>query len=180
MKFLSIPLSAFLFLATSSVLYAAEKAPLTVTTDLMSAAGEKVGTATLTEAKEGVQIAIQAEKLTPGQHGIHFHEKGLCTAPDFKSAGDHFGSKVKQHGLENPKGPHYGDLPNLEVKEDGTVSTEMTSKTVTLKKGKNSLFKSGGTAIVIHAKADDQKSNPSGNSGDRAVCGVIQKPKKAS
>lgn len=141
---------------------------------LTNAKGEKVGTATITEDREGVRISIEASKLPPGQHGIHFHEVGNCSLPDFKAAGSHYGSADREHGLKNPKGPHTGDLPNVHVSEDGTLKAKIITKTVTLKKGKNSLLKPEGTAIVIHQGSDDQKSNPAGQSGGRIVCGVVE------
>jgi len=140
----------------------------------MNSQGEKIGTATLKEVPQGVSILLEVSSLPPGEHGIHFHEMGLCNPPHFKAAGAHFNIENKEHGLKNPKGPHTGDLPNLNVKADGTVLTTMISPAVTLNKGKNALFKSGGTALVIHSNADDHLTDPSGNSGDRIACGVIQ------
>lgn len=141
---------------------------------LQNAEGEKVGEATLTEVKGGVKVDVQATKLAPGKHGIHFHANGVCEGPDFKSAGDHFNPKQKKHGLKNkPHGPHAGDLPNLEVAKDGSAHASMMSKAVSLGKGENSLLKQGGTALMIHAGPDDQKTDPSGKSGDRIACGVI-------
>ena len=172
--------AGLLVLYTTRPIFAAEESgtpPMTASVELTNSSGEKIGKATLTEMKDGVLISIQASKLSPGQHGIHFHETGICTLPDFKTAGEHFKPGQKEHGLKNPKGRHEGDLPNLDVKADGTVATEMVSKTVTLKKGKNSLLKRGGTSLVIHEKSDDQRTNPSGSSGDRIACGVIESKK---
>ncbi len=146
-------------------------------TDLLNTKGEKIGTATLTQTAEGVKVAIEASGLTPGKHGIHFHEIGICEAPEFKSAGEHFNPKLKEHGLLNPHGPHAGDMPNLVVGKDGKVNTEMLTSNVTLEMGKlNSLIKPGGIALVIHESEDDQLSNPSGNSGSRVACGAIKEP----
>ena len=141
---------------------------------LRDASGKQVGVARFTGTPKGVSISIRADGLPEGSHGIHIHETGKCEGPDFKSAGAHFSAGAHQHGLSNPKGPHSGDLPALQVGKDGTAVAELLSPRVTLGPGKSSLLKSGGTAFVIHAKADDQKTDPSGNSGDRIACGVIK------
>ena len=120
-------------------------------------------------------IKVNAKDLPEGPHGFHFHEVGNCEVPDFESAGGHFNPTEADHGLEQDNGPHAGDLPNLEVGEDGIVDEEFVAEHVTLKTGEvNSLLQEGGTALVIHAEADDGTTQPSGNSGDRIVCGVIE------
>jgi len=145
--------------------------------DILDPTGKSIGTATLTEQKDGVKVKLKVSGLTPGKHGFHIHENGACTPPDFKSAGGHFNPFKKHHGIENPAGKHAGDLPNLEVKEDGTAQATVISTGATLKKGTGSLLKPGGTAIVIHADPDDNKSDPAGNAGERVACGVIVKGK---
>lgn len=131
-----------------------------------------VGNAILTEKKDGVEIKVKAEHLTPGLHGFHIHENGNCEPPDFESAGGHFNPTNKEHGFKNKLGPHAGDLKNLKVKEDGTVKQTFSNDRVTLKKGApNSLLQ--GTSLVIHEKEDDYISQPAGDSGDRIACGVI-------
>jgi Cu-Zn family superoxide dismutase len=140
---------------------------------IKNAQGEKIGTAKLTQKEDSINISLRVSKLSPGKHGIHFHENGKCEGPDFKSAGGHLNPAKKEHGLENTNGSHAGDLPNIDVKKDGTVKAEITSHGATLDEA--SLLKAGGTALVIHAKSDDQHSNPAGNAGDRIACGVIQK-----
>ncbi|WP_257351248.1 superoxide dismutase family protein [Pseudalkalibacillus decolorationis] len=152
--------------------------PASATAELYNAQKEKIGTAQFTETKQGVEIHLKASKLSPGKHGFHIHETGKCTPPDFKSAGEHFNPTSKEHGFENPQGFHAGDLPNIEVGQDGMVETTMVTKKVTLQKGKpNSLFDKDGSALVIHAKPDDYKTNPAGAAGKRVACGVI-KPAK--
>lgn len=143
--------------------------------DLLDAAGKKVGTAKLSEQKDGVKVTLEVSGLSPGRHGFHIHETGTCTPPDFKSAGPHFNPFQKQHGSDNPAGKHAGDFPNLDVKKDGTARATAVAAGATLKEGPASLFKPGGTAIVIHAAPDDYKSDPAGNAGDRVACGVIIK-----
>lgn len=138
--------------------------------------GNSVGTALLTEESQGgVRFRFTLSKLPAGFHGLHVHEKGDCTKPDFKSAGKHFNPDSKQHGAENPKGFHAGDLGNIEVASDGTANLEVFAPQLTLKPTEHSLIRPGGTAIIIHAGRDDQKSDPSGNSGDPIACGVIEK-----
>ncbi len=146
-----------------------------VDVDIKDQAGKNIGTAELTEGDKGVIIQLHAEGLTPGKHGFHFHEKALCEGPDFKSAGAHFNPFGKEHGLLNPKGPHAGDMPNIEIDENGIVDQKITTNYVTLKKGeKNSLLDDGGKSLMIHSDPDDEVSQPAGNSGDRIACGVVK------
>lgn len=140
---------------------------------LIDSTGKQVGTAQLTQTPQGVQIAVQVSGLPAGSHGIHIHDVGVCNAPDFASAGPHFNPTQKKHGLENAEGPHAGDLQNLEVGENGSGSATLLNERVTLGEGVNSLFGADGSALVIHAGPDDQKTDPSGGSGDRIACGVV-------
>ncbi|MFC5602641.1 superoxide dismutase family protein [Sporosarcina koreensis] len=151
-----------------------EKLP-SVKVNLMDGNGKPVGTAELTEEEDALRIMVEAENLPEGLHGFHFHEKGVCEAPDFESAGGHFNPTDASHGLDHEDGPHAGDLPNLEVGPDGTVKEEFFVENLTLLAGEeNSLYHEGGTSLVIHAEADDGKTQPSGNSGDRIACGVVE------
>lgn len=142
---------------------------------LRDAQGKSVGKVILWEQGPGVGMELHLENLPPGEHALHFHREPKCEAPDFKSAGPHFNPDLKKHGLENPEGHHNGDNPNITVGADGKVKFRTSNKDVTLGNGIRSLFSSGGTSIVIHAKADDQKTDPAGNAGDRIACGVIAK-----
>ncbi|QHW34651.1 superoxide dismutase family protein [Paenibacillus rhizovicinus] len=146
-----------------------------VTVKLINTKGEEIGSAMLTQKDDAVLVRVEASKLTPGEHGLHFHEMGKCEVPDFKTAGSHFNPAARLHGFNNPKGFHNGDLPNLKADAGGNAKAEFETKVVTLVKGQpNSLLKEGGAALVIHDKADDYATDPSGNSGDRIACGVIQ------
>lgn len=143
--------------------------------DLKDAQGTPVGTATLSPAAGGgVSIALDVKGLPPGEHALHIHQNATCEPP-FTTAGPHFNPDMKKHGLENAEGPHAGDMNNITVGGDGTAKTTMTNQRVTLGAGNNSVFSNGGTALVIHAKADDMKSDPAGNAGDRIACGTITK-----
>ncbi|MFC4075706.1 superoxide dismutase family protein [Salinithrix halophila] len=147
-----------------------------VVVEMENAKGKEVGTATLQEETKGVEVRLNGKGLPPGKHGLHIHEQAECDAPDFKSAGKHFNPEGKEHGLENPKGAHAGDLPNLKVKKDGTAQLSAIAKGVTLGKGKHSLVGKKGTALVIHEQPDDMKTDPVGKAGDRIACGEIEDP----
>jgi Cu-Zn family superoxide dismutase len=142
--------------------------------NMINTEGEEIGTATLEQETDGVNIAIDVSGLSKGTHGFHIHEKGMCEPPTFESAGGHFNPTHMEHGFDNPEGPHAGDLPNLEVGEDGKVQESFLNERVTLKKGEaNALLREGGTSLVIHEDADDNLSQPAGDSGARIACGVI-------
>lgn len=141
---------------------------------LQNKKGKRAGEARLLPTPEGVEMTVEASDLKPGTHAIHFHETGKCETPDFKSAGGHFNPFSKEHGLKNPKGAHAGDLQNIIVEENGSLQTTLLAKHVTLAKAKkNSLLDKDGSAIIIHSGADDGKSQPSGDAGERVLCGEI-------
>jgi Cu-Zn family superoxide dismutase len=143
---------------------------------LIDSQGQEVGKATLEQTDKGVKINLTVKNMPPGEHAFHIHEKAMCDAPDFKSAGGHFNPFNKEHGLDNPKGPHAGDLPNITVGQDGSGTYEIMATLVTLKPGeKNSLFHPGGTSLMIHQKPDDNVSDPAGDAGPRIACGPIKK-----
>ena len=170
---LAIPL----LLLFPAVVRSADTATKSAHADIANAQGTKIGSAKITSTAKGVKIAVTVSELTPGEHGIHIHTVGKCEGPAFTSAGGHFNPTNAHHGIHNAQDPHphVGDLANLVVASSGKGKASFVVAGATLGDGADSLFHDGGTSLVIHAKADDLMSDPSGNSGDRVACGVIEK-----
>lgn len=150
------------------------------TAELLDSEGNRVGTVEFTSGEDGVHIQTLVEGFDAavtddarGEHGLHIHETGACTAPDFTSAGGHFNPTDAGHGLLNPDGPHAGDLPNIWIEADGSADYTVTTDLISLEPGDRSVFDSDGSAVVIHSGPDDYLTDPSGDSGDRLACGVI-------
>lgn len=146
----------------------------TARAELKDADGKTVGEAVLEQSGSDVRITASFTGLSPGTRAFHIHEVGKCEPP-FESAGGHFNPAGKQHGKNNPQGPHAGDLPNLEVPANGRVKVEATATGASLGPGKNGLLDADGSALVVHEGADDYKSDPAGNAGKRIACGVIRR-----
>ena len=142
----------------------------TAVASLRTATNADAGRATATEVEGGLRVSLDASALPPGTHGAHIHMVGRCDAPDFTTAGGHWNPTSKQHGTMNPAGPHEGDLPNLIVGTDGRGTLAITIPGATLA----GLLDTDGSAMVVHASADDLRTDPSGNSGGRIACGVFQ------
>ncbi|RLJ71108.1 Cu-Zn family superoxide dismutase [Hydrogenivirga caldilitoris] len=168
--FVSILLGGFCLLSLS---YSQE---LKAQAELVNGEGKVIGRAELIETTSGVLIKLQASGLPPNAElAFHIHELGVCEPPDFKSAGGHFNPYGSKHGLLNPEGPHAGDMPNIYTDGRGNVKVQVLNTFVTLRRGeKNSLFKEGGTALMVHGGPDDYTSDPAGNAGKRIACGVIR------
>lgn len=154
----------------------AQNGPKQVKVDLKTAQGQDAGRATFRRVKQGVELKLSLKNLPFGEHGVHVHQNAVCEGPDFKTAGGHYNPGGKQHGYENPLGHHAGDLPkSVSVGEDHNGSASFLLTDVSLDpSAANSLFAHGGTSVIVHEKADDMKTDPSGNSGNRIACGVVK------
>lgn len=136
---------------------------------VVTATGQPAGRAMVTEVAGGLRVTFDARGLPPGMHGAHLHTVGRCDAPDFASAGPHWNPENRKHGTLNPQGSHAGDLPNLTIGPDGRGTLAITLAGATMA----GMLDADGTAMVVHAAADDLITDPSGNSGGRIACGVF-------
>ena len=155
---------------------AAAQGPKEIKVKITSSSGQDAGTATFKTVKKGVKVSISLKNIPFGDHAVHIHQNAVCDAPDFKGAGPHFNPDGKKHGYRNDMGHHNGDFPkSVSIGEDHTGEATFVLDSISLDpKASNSLFLNGGTSIVVHEKADDEKTDPSGASGNRIACGVIK------
>lgn len=148
-------------------------AGMTATAELRDAEGAARGTAKVLKARDGVEVTARITGLAPGTYAIHVHAVGRCEGPDFASAGAHWNPLGTQHGIKHPEGPHMGDLPNVTIKANGKGRIVGHLKGAAMQGGTNGLMDGDGAAIVLHAKADDHVTQPTGGSGPRIACGVL-------
>jgi Cu-Zn family superoxide dismutase len=170
-----LPILIIPILASCTTLQSAKTAEVSevVTADLARADGSWAGVATISQRRDGVFLSLSAQAPAAGTFGMHLHAVGKCQAPDFTSAGPHWNPGMKQHGHDNPMGAHDGDLPNVDAGADRKITLEYKLKDIALS-GPTGLLDADGGALVIHEKADDYKTDPSGNSGKRIICGVFK------
>jgi superoxide dismutase, Cu-Zn family len=145
-----------------------------VSTTFVNADGKPIGTAMLKQTPSGVLIDINVSGLPPGAHALHIHETGKCDVPDFKSAGDHYNPTGAKHGFVAGREHHAGDMPNQFVQGNGVLQAQVLNPQVTLYTGKATLFDADGSALIIHAGADDYASQPAGEAGNRLACAMIR------
>jgi superoxide dismutase, Cu-Zn family len=179
MRFTAAATVALSLLVTPAFAKAKKIAPVVV--PIKTSAGEDAGTATFTQGKKDLVIKVNLKGLPVGEHAVHIHQKPLCDAPDFKTAGGHFNPDNKQHGTLNPMGHHNGDMPQNITIGEGHVG-QATFKVTYLSldpSSPNSILANGGTSIMVHEKPDDMKTDPTGNAGNRIACGVIMEPAPA-
>jgi len=154
-----------------------EAAPIQVqAAQLLDGTGKPIGQVEMSEDSSGLTLKVTAAGLPAGTHGVHLHEKGTCEGPKFESAGAHWNPASKQHGRDNPMGAHLGDLANMDAAEGAEASSSYQVAGVTMGGTGNALADADGTSLVVHAKADDYKTDPSGDSGDRIACAVLAPP----
>ena len=179
MRFLPAVLAAFFVFGVGAGGYAADSTPAKV--KIINNDRQGVGEVMLMETPNGVLIRVNLRQnppgITPGTHAIHIHAVGECEPP-FKSAGGHFNPLNKKHGFLEKQGKHAGDLPNIHVTENAPLTAEFHVTEISLGGGKASLKGANGSALVIHQGADDYRTDPAGDSGDRVACAVIE-PRKA-
>ena len=152
---------------------AATMSGASATAAVRDAAGRELGTVTFTDTTGGIAVSGRLVGLAPGEHGMHLHAAGRCDPPGFESAGDHWNPTDRQHGTQNPQGPHSGDLPNVTAGPDSVATIQGVTPGGSLRTSPNMLLDADGAALVIHSARDDSSTDPAGGSGNRVACGVI-------
>lgn len=147
--------------------------PAAAAAQLRDGSGRAVAAASLEEVGDALRVRVESSGLAAGVYGIHIHAVGRCDPPGFETAGPHWNPSGREHGRDNPRGQHAGDLPNLLVGTDGRGSLEFTIPAAGFQSGARRLLDADGGALVLHARPDDYRTDPSGNSGARVACGVI-------
>lgn len=168
-----LALTTATLLATGCAQTTAMSGSNVATANLVDAAGKPSGSATIRESADGLWLDVSVKGVTPGAHGLHVHAVGKCDAPDFASAGGHWNPTAHQHGKKNPQGPHAGDAPNLVANAKGAGRLKTWLGAGMIAGGANPLLDADGAAVVLHADADDEMTDPSGKSGKRVLCGVL-------
>ena len=162
---------------TTACVHSPADGPIIAKAELSNAQNQQSGIVVIRNGTGGPVMLVDATGLAAGVYGMHFHQIGKCDAPGFTTAGGHWNPVGRQHGLSNASGAHAGDLPNLEINSNDKAAITVPLDP-SLFNGAQSLFDSDGAAIIIHARADDNMTDPSGNSGDRILCGVLQAQSK--
>ena len=170
-----LPILVIPILASCTTMQSAKSVEVSevITADLARADGSWAGVVTISQRSDGVFLSLSGDAPAAGTYGMHLHAVGKCQGPEFTSAGPHWNPEMKQHGRDNPMGAHHGDLPNVEAGADRKMTLEYKLPNMMLS-GPNGLLDADGGALVIHEKADDYKTDPSGNSGKRIICGVFK------
>ncbi|MBA2127431.1 superoxide dismutase family protein [Hyphomicrobium methylovorum] len=165
-----------LVLAVTALIAAAPTVAFAQSADVVGPNMAKIGKIEAKEGPHGLVLVLNLDKgaLTPGAHGIHIHEHGDCSDEGFKNSKSHINPSKTEHGFLNPKGPHPSDLPNVWAHEDGSVLAEMFVPGLSLT-GENAIYDEDGSAVVIHASADDHITQPIGGAGARVACGLFKK-----
>jgi len=144
---------------------------------IIDTAGERIGQVTAVQETSATLLQLFVRGLPPGRHGLHLHASPACEPPSFQTAAGHLNPAGMKHGRHNPEGPHLGDLPNLEVSAAGEARFEIRLDSITLTAGPRSIG-TPGTALVIHAGEDDERTDPTGNAGARIACAVLAIPRQ--
>lgn len=141
--------------------------------NLINGSGQVIGIVTPAQMSGGVSLLISAAGVPHGLHGVHVHAVGRCDPPSFESAGAHWNPAARKHGFNDPQGPHAGDLPNVTASSSGVVRETVVLAGASFAQ----LADADGSALIIHASADDYRTDPSGNSGGRIACAVLAPPR---